>query len=149
VAGGLSVQPQQLLLEAASGVPHPTADTRAEVKKFQGAWRTVKLERAGETVADGPVPGARFVADGDALLFQVSGNTLLNVRFTVRPSKKPAEIDLTSVAGPTRGQTVCGIYRFEGKRLTLCWPLGKGGKRPGGFGGKGNGDVATLTLERE
>jgi uncharacterized protein (TIGR03067 family) len=143
------VQPLLLFLVAACGVPHTTADARAEVKKFQGAWRTVKLERAGATVADGPVPGARFVAAGDALLFQVGGNTLLNVRFTVRPSKKPAEIDLTSVAGPTRGQTACGIYRLEGKRLTLSWPLEEGGKRPAGFGGKANGDVATLTLERD
>jgi uncharacterized protein (TIGR03067 family) len=125
------------------------ADAEAELKKLQGIWRPVKLERAGETVADGALPGARFVVKADALLFKVGDNTLLDVRFRVNPGKTPAEIDLTSVAGPSKGQTVHGIYRLEGKRLTLCWPLGEDQRRPTAFGGNGNRDVATLTLERD
>src|SRR5262249_40040236 len=93
------------------------------------------------------LPGVRFVVDGDALRFQVGEETLLHARFTVDPGKAPAQIDLTSVAGPTKGKTVLGIYRLEGKRLTLCWPLGEDRARPAGFGEKGN-DLATLTVQR-
>src|SRR5262245_27111606 len=89
----------------------------AERQKLQGVWRPVKLERGGQTVADGALPGARFVVKEDALLFKVRDVTLLDVRFRLNPGKTPAEIDLTSVAGPSQGQTVRGIYRLDGKRL--------------------------------
>jgi hypothetical protein len=60
----------------------------------------------------------------------------------------PAAVDLTSVAGATKGKTVQAIYRLEGKRLTLCWALAEDGQRPTAFREKGK-DAATLTLERE
>jgi uncharacterized protein (TIGR03067 family) len=119
------------------------------LKKLQGVWRPVRLERAGQTVRNEALPGARFVVKGDTLRFKAGGDTLLDVRFTLDPRKTPARIDLVSRAGPTRGETVRGIYRLEGKRLTLCWPLGVGGERPGNFETKGDRDRVVLTLERE
>jgi uncharacterized protein (TIGR03067 family) len=129
---------------AAAGGEGPKGD----LKKLQGVWRPVKLERAGQTVADGALPGARFVVAGNALLFKVGDQTLLDVRFALKPGPTPAAIDLTSEAGTSRETTLCGIYRLEGNQLTLCWPLGADQRRPATFAEKGK-DVATLTLERE
>jgi uncharacterized protein (TIGR03067 family) len=149
----LAMKPLPLLLmavcclspaEAAGDAP-----ARAEVNKLQGVWRPVKLERAGQTVADTALPGARFVVKGDTLLFKAGDSTLLDVRFRVNPSKTPAEIDLTCVAGPTKGSTIHGIYRLKGKRLTLCWPLGEDQPRPTAFDARAGADLATLTLERD
>jgi uncharacterized protein (TIGR03067 family) len=125
------------------------AGAESEVKRLQGAWKPVRLERAGETVADGALPGARFVVDGSTLRFRVGDHTLLDVRFSVSPTRTPAHIDLTSVAGPTRGQTLRGIYRLEGGQLTLCWPLGEDRQRPTRFDTKGDRDWVVLTLVRE
>src|SRR5262249_25436590 len=121
---------------------------RGDLKKLQGVWRPVKLERAGQTVADGVLPGARFVVAGNALLFKVSEQTLLDVRFALNPGTTPAAIDLIAVGGTAKETTLHGIYRLEDKQLTLCWPLGADQRRPAAFGEKGK-DVATLTLERE
>jgi uncharacterized protein (TIGR03067 family) len=121
------------------------AATRADLKRLQGRWKPVLLERAGETVADSSLPGARFEVKGDALLFKAGDKTLLDVRVRLNPTKKPAEIDLVPVGG--KGKPVLAIYRLEGKWLTLCWPLGEDQRRPEAFGEKGR-DVATLTLER-
>jgi uncharacterized protein (TIGR03067 family) len=117
-------------------------------KKLRGVWKPVRLERGGQTVRNEALPGARFIVEGDRLCFQVGGDKLLDVRFTLSPGKTPAQIDLVSLAGPTRGETVRGIYRLEGKRLTLCWPLG-GGERPTRFDSKGGRDWVVLTLQRE
>src|SRR5262245_31293359 len=121
---------------------------RAELKRLQGRWKPVLLERAGETVADSALPGARFEVRGDALLFKAGDKTLLDVRVRLNPAKKPAEIDLVPVAGAGKGKAIRAIYRLEGKRLTLCWPLGEDQRRPTAFGERGR-DVATLTLERD
>jgi uncharacterized protein (TIGR03067 family) len=121
---------------------------KADLKRLQGRWQPVLLERAGKTVADSSLPGARFEIKGDALLFKAGDKTLLDVRVRLNPAKAPAEIDLIPVGGTGTGKAVRAIYRLEGKRLTLCWPLGEDQRRPAAFGEKGR-DVATLTLERE
>jgi uncharacterized protein (TIGR03067 family) len=124
------------------------AAAEADLKRLQGRWKPVLLQRGGKTVADSSLPGARFEVKGDALLFKAGDRTLLDVRVRVNPAKKPAEIDFLPAGGPGKGKAVLAIYRLEGKRLTLCWPLGKDQRRPTAFGEKGK-DVATLTLERE
>ena len=131
-----------LVMSGLSGV------AAADVNKLQGVWRPVKLERNGELVRDAFHPEASFVVAADFLLLKVGDTTLQKVRLTLVPGTKPTAVNLTSVSGPTRGETVHGIYRLDGKRLTFCWPLKKGQKRPVTFGQKGSGDVATLTLER-
>jgi uncharacterized protein (TIGR03067 family) len=125
------------------------ADAKAEIKKLQGVWRPMKLERGGKVVRDAFLPGARFVVDGAALRLKVGDKTLQELRLTLDPSQEPAAVDLTAASGPTRGKTALGIYRLEGERLTLCWPLADDSRRPTTFRGKGDKDVAVLTLERE
>src|SRR5262245_31364888 len=118
------------------------ADAQAELKKLQGVWRPMKLERAGAVIQDAFDPGARFVVAGDALLLKVGDRTLQEVRLALDPGRKPAAVDLTSTAGPTKGKTVHGIYRLEGRRLTLCWPLADDRERPTAFGKENARDVA-------
>jgi uncharacterized protein (TIGR03067 family) len=124
-------------------------ENEAELKRLQGVWRAVRLERAGEMVAEASLPGARFVIQGTAVRFRVGERTLLDVRFTVSPARRPAWIDLTSQAGPTKGKTVRAIYCLEGKRLTLCWPMGEDQRRPTRFDTKADQDWVLLTLERD
>jgi uncharacterized protein (TIGR03067 family) len=125
------------------------AAVRAELKKLQGVWRPVLLRRAGETVADTSLPGARFEVKGDALRFNAGDKILLDVRVRVNPGKVPAEIDLLPAPDSRKGKAVRAIYRLEGNRLTLCWPLGEDQSRPTTFAGSGGRDTAILTLERE
>jgi hypothetical protein len=55
-----------------------------------------------------------------------------------RPGARPAKIDLVPARGPGKAEAVLAIYRLEGKRLTLCWPLGDDQRRPKAFGEKGS-----------
>jgi uncharacterized protein (TIGR03067 family) len=148
---GLAVRRTFLLLLAVCCLPRAEAAgdaaARADLKRLQGRWKPVLLERAGKAVADRSLPDARFEVRGDALVFKAGDKTLLDVRVRVNPAKTPAEMDLIPVGHPGKGKAVLAIYRLEGKRLTLCWPLGEDQRRPKAFGEKGR-DVATLTLER-
>ena len=62
-----------------------------------------------------------------------------------------ASADGRAFIGWTPGLSPSGyvLMRLEGKRLTLCWPLGGGGQRPTHFDSKGGRDWVVLTLQRE
>jgi uncharacterized protein (TIGR03067 family) len=138
------------LLALVCSLPSPRGEACVNdaVNPLLGNWRPVKMERGGEVVKDAFLPDARFVVSGDALQLVVGEKKHREYRIRVNPAATPPAIDLTPLVGPGAGSPFRGIYRLEGKRLTLCWQLGKDQQRPKAFGGDGQ-DLATLTLERE
>jgi uncharacterized protein (TIGR03067 family) len=130
-------------------LPPARGDEKGEVARLQGTWRPVDLERRGDPGAAAFRPAACVVIKGNTLRFQVGERVLQELHFTLGPARAPRAIDLVSASGPTKGKTLRGIYRLEGDRLTLCWPLDGDAKRPAGFGAEAAGDVVTFTLQRE
>jgi uncharacterized protein (TIGR03067 family) len=73
-----------------------------------------------------------------------------NAKYTVDPSKKPAEIDLT----PEKGSegTLLGIYEMKdtdkGTELTIALGMPKG-ERPKDFKGEGKGEMLVKLLRKK
>jgi uncharacterized protein (TIGR03067 family) len=109
----------------------PTA--REELKRFLGEWRVIRLQegkevlpsKAGETVA------IRLTFRRHRLTIRKDPGVVSACTFTLRPAKKPKEIDLRE-KGEAKGRKYRGIYRFRRGALTLLLAF-PGHRRPGAF----------------
>lgn len=84
----------------------------ADLKAVQGAWTFESADR----------PDGKFTFDGKILKAEVGDESYV-AEVTLRPDAKPVpEIDFLVTEGPeeAKGTTRRGIYRLEGKTLTIC-----------------------------
>jgi uncharacterized protein (TIGR03067 family) len=91
-------------------------------KALQGTWVAVK----GDKKAEVEFSGAKFVVKLDDDVYKGT--------FTLNPSKKPKQIDMTVKDGPKYvGMVSLGIYKIEGG--TLTWRTNEPGReqRPEDF----------------
>lgn len=97
----------------------PTAFASAgDQDKFQGAWQRVSIIDGGK-----PVDGA----EKESVVFSGGGYTLKDGdtvkstgTFKLDETKEPKEFDVMPGAGPNKGKTLKGIYKFEGDKLIYC-----------------------------
>ena len=107
----------------------------------------------GTWVCDGKTLGA--VEPVPDLVYEFTAGGILRVRFDGRPGQdheyrtdttvKPAEIDWL-VTG-TR-QTMRGIFKVDGDRLTICWHDGLEPRRPSAFESPAKSVNLLLTFKR-
>jgi uncharacterized protein (TIGR03067 family) len=110
------------------------------VKRFQGAWRAVRLETVAGRVPDEVARELRYVFDGERVtLYEGDRPTGAGV-VTVHPETVPAGIDVAMVDGPGRGQVAQGMFEFAGGRLRLCI----GPDRPARFAPAGAASLVEL-----
>jgi uncharacterized protein (TIGR03067 family) len=115
----------------------PAADPIADMKAFQGDWRLTTIEADGKR--DEP-DGLKIAFKGDKIL--VNGEEKFT--FKIDPACNPKIIDVTEI--DDKDKTVEGIYRFDGKKLTIClYGPSKVRMRPVKFGEE---ESAVVTLER-
>jgi|SRR6516162_1761817 uncharacterized protein (TIGR03067 family) len=121
----------------------------AELKKFQGHWRVVRMD--GGQKDDSTVPQKEL----DKMSMEIKGNTLVlmvhesgkkvfeyETTIIIDPTKKPKAVDwiiptrIDFGSGKVKGRDVIhpGIYSFEGNQIKICvrFPDG-GGARPKEF----------------
>jgi len=113
-------------LLVAADDPKPE-DVKKEVAKFQGTWKITKIERDGEDLTD-EIGEAELEVKGE----EYTAPTIA-AKFKMDPSKKPKAIDISYTEGPSAGQTVKAIYKFEGDTFTMCRALTDAAPRPTEF----------------
>jgi uncharacterized protein (TIGR03067 family) len=110
--------------------PEPVTTTKADLKKMQGTWEIVRVERGGKDVTKDK-GGALFIFTKETLTIR-DGKRDEKATIKLDARKKPAHIDIS----PDRGkqETVKGIYNLTAKELTIVFTEpGKG--RPANFAG--------------
>lgn len=86
--------------------------------KFQGAWQRVSIIDDGKKV-DGAEMGSVVFSGGEYTLKE--GDTVKSKgTFKLDESKSPKEFDVMPAAGPNKGKTLKGIYKFENNQLIYC-----------------------------
>lgn len=119
----------------------------AELRRFQGTWKTVSLVWDGRPLTDAPGGSQRLVIKGDRFSAEERGRALPGV-FTIDPTARPKTIDITILAGPAVGMTHSGVYELEGDTYRVCMPT-RGGDRPAAIASTAEGHTAVHVLERE
>ena len=94
------------------------ADDASDKKKFQGAWQRVSIIDDGKKV-DGAEESSVVFSGGEYTL--KDGDTVKSKgTYKLDESKKPKEFDVMPGAGPYKGKTLKGIYKFDGDQLIYC-----------------------------
>jgi RNA polymerase sigma factor (sigma-70 family) len=121
----------------AAGVPRvlaaadDAAKVQAELKKFQGTWVDIYVEKAGKKLEE--VGDHELKFDGET--FSVADHGEVHEKGTIKldPSKNPKQIDLRMRDRNNEEKTALGIYAWDGENLRFCWGEPGGEKRPTDF----------------
>ncbi len=103
-----------------------------ELDRFQGGWSMVLLFANGEEVPADQVKTGELVVIDDEYHSALSSSAE-TATIKVDGSKTPKQIDFTYTTGFQKGKTVKGIYKIEGKDLTICRAQSPGDERPDQF----------------
>jgi uncharacterized protein (TIGR03067 family) len=119
---------------------------KGDLERLQGSWAVTALEVDGQFTPAGMLAEARIVIRGRR--FTSSGmGAVYRGTVALDDSHTPAHIDMTFTAGPEKGNTNLGIYRFSGETLTLCLAT-RGSLRPERFAALPGSGFALETLSR-
>jgi uncharacterized protein (TIGR03067 family) len=127
-------------------------DAAKELKKFDGTWKIVALQKGGQVIGAGDLPeGMRLVFGGGKVTVVMPGPDGKDEKrvsaFKIDPTKKPKHCDVTHEDGNEKDKTLPGIYEWDGKRLKMCVNDG-GNERPIAFASPEGSRVMFFTLER-
>ena len=122
-------------------------DAAKAAKKIEGSYQVVSATRGGKP--DKKADEVKSFVIKDGMITINDGMRDQAVKFTLDPSKKPAEIEI--VDGP---RTIKGIYQTKdtdkGLELTLAFNRGPAGDtRPTDFKGEGEGAVVLKLLRKK
>jgi len=120
-------------------------ETKSDLAKFQGSWRFVSVITDGTPAPPDQIKGTVLTNDATTFAFKDPASTGGGT-FRIDATKDPRQMDITFGTGPDKGQTVLGIYRFEGNRVRVC--LGLPGKpRPTQFASPAGSGLVLEVLE--
>jgi uncharacterized protein (TIGR03067 family) len=144
---GLAVMAVGFLVGADDREEAKSRAIQAELKKFEGTWRTDRVEAEGKAIPLEGFQSDRLILEGDRFKSKTPRGTLSGV-FQVNPAVVPKTIDVTFTDGPAKGKTHEGIYELEGDTYKVCMAH-PGKPRPTEFVTRpGSGDFLQV-LKRE
>lgn len=114
-----------------------------ELAKFDGTWVGVSGIMDGTPLEPEVCRQYVDVVKGGKVVTTYKGKEVATTATyqLINPGKTPSQIDAIIESGPLKGQTLKGIYKFEGERLVTCF-ADSGKDRPTTFEskkGSGNG----------
>jgi uncharacterized protein (TIGR03067 family) len=130
----------------AFGIRQARADDAAKTtdeKKILGTWTIVSFEEGGKKAAKEKIKDVEVTFTADGKYTVKRGAKEEEFTYTLDPSQKPKEINIKS----SKGQIASGIYKLEGKKLTVCYP--RRGDRPTDFTSEEGTSIVLIVLERE
>jgi uncharacterized protein (TIGR03067 family) len=110
--------------------PEPVS-AQSDLKKMQGTWEIVRVERGGADVTKDK-GGALFIIAKDQLTIREKKRDE-KATFKIDARKKPAHIDISPDRGG-KGEAVKGIYKLTASELTIVFTEA-GHARPANFAG--------------
>jgi uncharacterized protein (TIGR03067 family) len=119
-------------------------EVKKELKKFQGEWEPVSGEINGMAA---PYEGLKVIkvsVKGNKVTIK-DGEQTEQGTFTLDPTKKPRQIDVTAKNSKGMEMKTTGIYEFDGGKLKVCYTLA-GGERPKDFSTKGGTEKNPVIL---
>jgi RNA polymerase sigma factor (sigma-70 family) len=124
-AGLAAVVPKAL------GAADDAAKVKAELKKFQGTWVEVYVEKAGQKREPDGAHELKF--DDETFSLADHGQVEETGTIKLNPSRNPMEIDLRLRGRNDEEKTTLGIYTWDGEDLKICLGEPGGGARPTEF----------------
>src|SRR5262245_24683261 len=121
----------------ALAVPVALADEKDDAaKKLNGTYAVLDFIRGGKSDDSKKEAKINFTIKGGTIEIMEGDKKEDTAKFTLDPSKKPAQIDITPEKGP---KVIPGIYKVEetdkGTELTIAFAR-NGGDRPKDFKGE-------------
>jgi uncharacterized protein (TIGR03067 family) len=112
--------------------PVPRRAAQGDLKKLQGTWQCVAMEREGDPVPTEALKGSTATYEDDRITLTRDGDVFRRGIVTLDPSKSPKRVNTWDLNGPYEDQTVPGIYEIDGDTLKLCFSR-PGAERPALF----------------
>lgn len=118
---------------------------KEEMKKFDGTWDVIFLERAGQKLPMEKWKALNIqVIFADKKMTWKMGGGSSEATYQIDPAKNPKEID---ILGEKNTKPEKGIYKLEGDTLTLC-ASESGGDRPTEFVSRSGTSSMILVLKK-
>ena len=118
-----------------------------ELKKHQGTWAGVSFRRDGKETPVEIVRTITRTVDKDHVVWKRDGKSFAGTGLVVDTAPSPHHIDVIADGGPSAGQHVLGIYRFENEELVLCM-ADAGTPRPRNFKAKKGSHQSLMRFRR-
>jgi uncharacterized protein (TIGR03067 family) len=134
------------LVAAFAPAPKPKDDPKSELKKLQGTWKVVDIDRTeggGKSLLR-KAPEKAVVAGDQWTYHRAGGRTLTPVTVALDPTTRPKSFTFT------QGDRVVfrGIYSTEGDTLKISYIRGIKKERPKDFAATAK-DQITITFRRQ
>jgi uncharacterized protein (TIGR03067 family) len=137
-----------LVVPALKADDPPAPKPEEEQRKFQGAWQFTAIEQDGIKPGQDKLADGKWVFEADKSTMKFS-TSLQESKLTLDPSKDPRQVNLAVTAGPDKGATYRGIYKFVDDELILCFPGNTKAERPKEFNGNAGNGQAVCVLKKK
>jgi uncharacterized protein (TIGR03067 family) len=120
---------------------------RADLEKLQGTWTFEAYEEGAKKTPAAELKGKRIFFGANQFIIS-KGEELLQVgTIKLDPTDGHRDVDAAILAGPHKGNTMLGIYRINGDKLTFCVDP-EGNDRPSSFKTRKNTNVFLAVYQR-
>jgi uncharacterized protein (TIGR03067 family) len=90
-------------------------------KQYEGTWQAISVEVNGNAAPEEDVKKITVINEADGKWSIASdGKAMIRGTSEIDPTKKPRTVDLTVTEGEGKGQTILGIYQFDGDTRKVC-----------------------------
>src|SRR5262249_30131521 len=141
------VETVTMLVLFAFGSPSCPDQAKKQGLELDGTWQAIKAASQGEVVL---VNDMRVTFKDAKVIWRSGDNIYREDVFKLDPTKSPKTIDFTTTSeGSFKGNTLEGIYRLDGDRLTICTPSFPGVReRPTEFKARTGSRTTFVLLQR-